>query len=147
MRISLNISKEFLGRSLFTLIIAIFLLLPSKGFSQDDQDVDVQSGSSSGSQQPDRNGSVINSSPWQNGAGSGATTDAGSATTGAARPAAAQRPGSTLDGPGGGDPGGNPDVPFDENMNLAFLAAGVVFAFYIAKKRLFSKAVTIKTKK
>ena len=141
MRISLNISKEFLGRSLFTLIIAISLLLPSKGFSQDDQDVQ-----SSGSQQPDRNGSVINSSPWQNGAGSSSSAE-GSATGAAARPGAAQRPGSTLDGPGGGDPGGNPDVPFDENMNLAFLAAGVVFAFYIAKKRLFSKTVTIETKK
>lgn len=32
--------------------------------------------------------------------------------------------------------GGNPEVPFDSNMNLVFLAAGVLFAVLITVRQL-----------
>ncbi len=41
--------------------------------------------------------------------------------------------------PGPGDE--NPDVPFDDNMNLIFLAAGIVFAVFIISKKLRKNAV------
>ena len=34
------------------------------------------------------------------------------------------------------DAAGNPEVPFDDNMNLFFLAAGIVFAVIITVKQL-----------
>lgn len=47
-------------------------------------------------------------------------------------------------GPGGpGDGGGSPDpaVPFDDNMNLLFLAMGVVFAVVVTVRYFNKKAV------
>jgi hypothetical protein len=41
--------------------------------------------------------------------------------------------------PGPGDD--SPDVPFDDNMNLAFLAIGLVFAAVIIAKRIRRNAV------
>ena len=41
--------------------------------------------------------------------------------------------------PGPGDD--NPDVPFDGTMNLLFLAAGLVFAAVIVRKKLSKKVV------
>lgn len=61
---------------------------------------------------------------------------ANSATGHALRPAAGPTPDAT------GGPGGNPDVPFDTNMNILFLAIGLVFAFIIFKKR--SKLSTVR---
>lgn len=47
-------------------------------------------------------------------------------------------------GPGDGGGGGNPDgVPFNDNMNLIFLAVGLVFAVVILKRSFFKK-VTVK---
>ena len=37
--------------------------------------------------------------------------------------------------PDGRDPGGNPDVPFDRNMNIAFLIAGIGFAYMIYRRQ------------
>lgn len=34
------------------------------------------------------------------------------------------------------DNGGNPEVPFDNNMNLMFLAAGILFAVIITVRQL-----------
>lgn len=36
--------------------------------------------------------------------------------------------------------GGNPDVPFDSNMNMIFLAAGVLFAVIITVRQVRKKA-------
>lgn len=36
---------------------------------------------------------------------------------------------------------GNPDVPFDENMNLVFLAIGLLFAAVVIVRRLRKNAV------
>lgn len=41
------------------------------------------------------------------------------------------------------DPGGNPDVPFDTNMNIAFLIGGLVFAFVVYRRRM--KPVNVKS--
>jgi negative regulator of sigma E activity len=36
--------------------------------------------------------------------------------------------------------GGNPEVPFDSSMNMAFLAAGILFAVIITVRQLRKKA-------
>jgi hypothetical protein len=47
-------------------------------------------------------------------------------------------------GPGDGGGGGNPDgVPFNDNMNLIFLAVGLVFALVVLKK-VFFKGTAVK---
>ena len=45
-------------------------------------------------------------------------------------------------GPGEGGGGTNPDgaVPFDDNMNIAFLTAGVLFAAFIVYKKMQKKS-------
>ncbi len=40
------------------------------------------------------------------------------------------------------DTGTNPEVPFDNNMNLLFLAAGVLFAVIITVRQLRKRAAT-----
>ncbi len=37
--------------------------------------------------------------------------------------------------------GVNPDVPFDDNMNLLFLAVGIVFVAFIIVKQLRKRAI------
>ncbi len=37
-------------------------------------------------------------------------------------------------------PDGNPEVPFDDNMNLFFLAAGILFAVVITVRQLRKRA-------
>lgn len=44
-------------------------------------------------------------------------------------------------GPG---PGGAEGVPFDDNMNLIFLTAGIVFAVLVTVKQLHNKAAASK---
>jgi hypothetical protein len=113
----------------------------------------------------DNNNGTLNSSPWPSTSNSASDNNAAagsvdrySNTGSAARPVTggtAQRPaaGGTVTagspGGGGGFDGGNPDVPFDDNMNLAFLVVGLVFAFVVYKKRFASsdKASLVATKK
>jgi hypothetical protein len=93
-----------------------------------------------------------NSGPWGNSAGSAIGSNGNATTQGTARPndpnlssaSSAARPlaGPTPDATGG--PGGNPDVPFDTNMNLLFLAGGVAFAYIVYRRRL--KPVTVAKK-
>lgn len=52
-----------------------------------------------------------------------------------------------LPGGTGGAPvgeGGGAAVPFDDNMNLAFLAIGIVFAIFAIRKYINNKTVTNK---
>ena len=126
----------------FAVVIAIGLL-PVAGFSQEAADeplvqdapqVERASGASS-------NGS-LSTSPWpgNNSSRSNTTTNQMLQRPGsnaALRPVA----GNTV--LAGEDPGGNPDVPFDDNMNLGFLAVAIVFAFMVIRKRLMNKAVTV----
>ena len=39
--------------------------------------------------------------------------------------------------------GGNPEVPFDSNMNMVFLAAGILFAVIITVRQLRKKAASV----
>lgn len=133
--------KYFDNYRCFVIAVAIGLL-PVAGFSQEADDQPLQetpqverpSGSSSGS--------GLSTSPWQ-----------GSSNNTPANETQQQRPGSNPANPAlrpvGGNsvladpaPGGNPDVPFDDNMNLGFLMVGIVFAFVVYRKNLIKKAVT-----
>ena len=40
--------------------------------------------------------------------------------------------------------GGNPEVPFDSNMNLVFLAIAIFFAAYTTNKKIKSKKLMVK---
>jgi uncharacterized membrane protein YgcG len=100
----------------------------------------------------DVNTGTLNTSPWPSG-NNNANNNTGTvdrSTGAAARPNtnSAQRPGNggtVLSGPGGGGgfggggTGGNPDVPFDDNMNIGFLIVGLVFAFVVYRKRFSIK--------
>lgn len=44
----------------------------------------------------------------------------------------------------GRDPGGNPDVPFDTNMNIGFLTLGISFAVFMLRKRWKLQPIAIK---
>ena len=46
-------------------------------------------------------------------------------------------------GPGGPGGGGSPEaVPFDEDMNKAFLVMGILFAGFVVYRKLRKKSVT-----
>lgn len=45
-------------------------------------------------------------------------------------------------GPGGPGDGGSPEVPFDEDMNKAFLVMGILFAGFVVYRKLRKKSVT-----
>ncbi len=138
--------RRTLTGKMMAFAFAGLLALPLAAHSQDRE--------GDGSQDDMEAPASTNSGPWQNSAGSTIGTRDNSPTVGNAttRPAADPRL-----GPGGGSlnrgpvadgrgPGGNPDVPFDSNMNLAFLLAGVVFAFTVVRKRLKLKTVPVQNK-
>lgn len=56
----------------------------------------------------------------------------------------AQTPGSPGGGTGGAPGGEAGAVPFDDNMNLIFLVAGIAFAVMITVKQLRKKVVVSK---
>ncbi len=126
----------------FAVVIAIGLL-PVAGFSQEAADeplvqdapqVESAPGTSS-------NGS-LSTSPWPgNNSSRSNTTTNQTQQRPVSNPALRPVGGNTV--LAGEDPGGSPDVPFDDNMNLGFLAVAVVFAFVVIKKRLVNKAVTV----
>lgn len=133
--------KKIITGKLIAIAFAGILALPSAAYSQeregDETDLpDMETPTSTGS------------GPWQNSAGSTiGTRDNGANSTN--KPAADPRlgPGAgTLGRPvtDGRGPGGNPDVPFDDNMNLLFLAGGIAFAFIAVRKRARLNAVPVK---
>jgi hypothetical protein len=145
--ISINRFNKFIKSNAAVVLFAAVLLTPSLSQAQssgremdnNDDEPAVQSGSAT-------------SGPWQNSAGS---TIGGASSTerqNAANPnlgpggGTVARPlsGPTPDATGG--PGGNPDVPFDTNMNLMFLAGGVVFAYIVYRRRLKLKPVAAEKK-
>lgn len=147
MTISIKGMNKILTGKMLAFAIAGMLALPVAAYSQDRESGD-------GAQEEMEAPSSTSSGPWQNSAGSTIGTRDNTPTVGNAttRPAADPRL-----GPGGGSlsrgavgdgrgPGGNPDVPFDTNMNLAFLLAGIVFAFIVVRKKLRLKAVPVQNK-
>ncbi len=147
MKMVLMGSSKFIKSKIARLVLAGMLMLPVAAFCQEQQQDDQEEQSSRA--QEDREVRVPatgSSSPWQNSAGSSVGTRDISNPNGAARqsarPGTSARPsaGPSLDGR---DPGGNPDVPFDDNMNLGFLAAGIVFAFIVVRKKFAVKTIPI----
>jgi hypothetical protein len=157
MKISFNIYKQSLKHHASMMIIAFAMLLPVCAFSQEDQQPQEEQplapAASSSNVQQSAGPVVGSSSPWENSAASTVGTssanpaDAGSSAGTNSGRGTARRPGSTLAGPGGGGPGGNPDVPFDKNMNLAFLAIGAVFAFWTIRKRMIGNSAPLNQNK
>lgn len=137
--ISINKAKKNVsGRMIAIMIVAMFTL-PAVAFSQEAED----------EQQVEETESATGTGPWQNSAGSViGTRDNGTAVSSATTSAGTNKPARDPRlGPNGGslnrgavgdgrDPGGNPDVPFDENMSLVFLAGALVFSWFVAKKKM-----------
>ena len=161
MKFSLNRIIKSFKIGLLTAIVFCAVITPNTAFSQDQEPEQGTStrpdpvNSSSGS-----NSSTSGStSPWGNSSGlSVGTPTIGSSTIGDGTSINATNADPAADprlGPRGGSirrpasingrtPGGNPDVPFDDNMNLAFLVSGLIFAYLVAKKKMFAKAVVVK---
>lgn len=136
MKLSVKSFKRLIQRKTTIFCFAALFLSPVATMAQDDDSEPTETSTGSG--------------PWENSAGSTIGSGGNALSEGTARPAdptlsggsgTAARPaaGPTVDATGG--PGGNPDVPFDSNMNLVFLAAGVAFAFMVYRRRLKLKAV------
>ena len=96
---------------------------------------------------------TLSTSPWPNNGSSSSSGSQATQSGGANGSGSASRPGTNpaLRPVGGGttlgrDPGGSPDVPFDDDMNLGFLVVGLVFAFVVFKKRMENKAIVAPTK-
>lgn len=134
--------KKFNYCRCFIIAVAIGFL-PVAGFSQEADDRPVQEDPQVERPSGSSTSNGLSTSPWR-----------GNSNTTPAIEAQQQRPGtnptnpalrpvggnSVLDDPG---PGGNPDVPFDDNMNLGFLAVGIVFAFVVYRKNVIKKPVTV----
>jgi len=143
MKMLLIRSVNFVKNRTAVLVFAGFMLAPAAAFSQVDQEEE------GGYNDPQLEISTApgGEGPWQNSAGSaiGSSDNFSSTTPRTTAPAGTphlSRPNATLDR----DPGGNPDVPFDDNMNLAFLAGGLLFAFIVVRKRWNLKPASINTK-
>lgn len=133
--------KKIITGKVIAIAFAGMLALPLAAHSQEREGGEAD--------QPDlETPSTTGSGPWQNSAGSTiGTRDNGANST--TKPAADPRlgPGAgTLGRPvtDGRGPGGNPDVPFDDNMNLLFLAGGIAFAFIAVRKKARLKAIPAK---
>ena len=134
--------------------IVLICIAPVISKAQDQEDQQVINQPTTDPTSTGNSNGTLSTSPWPNNGSSSSSgiqaTQSGEAggSGAAARPGTnpAQRPvggGTTL----GRDPGGNPDVPFDDTMNLGFLVVGLVFAFVVFKKRMASKAIVAATKK
>lgn len=142
---SAGATKSFYTKVLVVLCAAVFMI-PAAAFCQEEDAEETLIRERTSVETPALPNS--NDGIWQNsnsGAGvrdnnnstnANPANNAGQARPGAAG-AAARPNGSVADGR---DPGGNPDVPFDPNMNLAFLVTGVGFAYFIFRRK-FKAAV------
>jgi hypothetical protein len=149
MKISLSMHKQRLKLWAFSFVAAFAMLLPFSAFSQDEQQDEQDLNSGGNYRQAERPAPSAGGTPWENSRRASARPDYTTpGTTGAASRPAAARPvgGATVDLV---DPGGPPDVevPLDENLTLIFLAGAIVFAFWVAKKRMTAKAVAVKNDK
>lgn len=135
----------FIKRNCVLVALFIFCLqaLPQHAFCQDADQVEDEYDLPE-PDAPSTGGSTIGStSPWGNSnSASGTATNSGTnPSTGKPAKGTLAKPSGTL----GTDPGGNPDVPFDDNMNLAFLVTGIAFSFWVIRKRML-KAASVPSK-
>ena len=143
MNLSSYIMKNYFNKYRFFAVVIVIGLLPVAGFSQEADEQQVQDLPQVESTPSSSSSSGLSTSPWpgNNSNSSSTTTNQTQQQRPSTNPALRPVGGNTvLDDPG---PGGNPDVPFDDNMNLGFLAVGVVFAFVVLRKRLMNKPVTV----
>ena len=134
--------KYFINYRCFAVAIAISLL-PVAGFSQEADDQPLQEAPQVERPSGSSSGSGLSTSPWQGNSNNTSANETQQQRPGSnpANPALRPVGGSTvLEDPG---PGGNPDVPFDDNMNFGFLVVGIVFAFVVYRKSLMKKPVTV----
>lgn len=134
MTLSLNRGKIGLRKWIALAVIAV-LVNTTSVFAQDDQDQDPALIDNPVSVPGTQSSPSVGSGPWGNSSSSSArpSTRENNSIAPSARPISGE---TTL----GTDPGGNPDVPFDTNMNIAFLVVGLVFAFVVYKKRFALKS-------
>lgn len=140
--------KQRLKYFSFSLVVVFAMLLPYVSYCQDEQqEGDEELGSGTNfirpGERPTSNGG--NTTRWETVRRpvNGARADYNSTATTRPAGSAARPGGATVDLV---DPGGPPDVevPFDDNMNLIFLAGAIAFAFWAVRKRLTAKPVTLK---
>ncbi len=139
--------KSFYTKVLAVLCAAVFMI-PAVAFCQEEDAEETLTRERTSTEPQTLPGS--NDGIWQNNNAAGTRDNGNSSSnanaannTNSARPgaagAAARPNGSVADGR---DPGGNPDVPFDPNMNLAFLVTGIGFAYFIFRKKFKVATVT-----
>lgn len=134
--------KYFNNYRCFVIAIAIGMF-PVAGFSQEAEDQPVQQDPQVERPSGSSTSSGFSTSPWGGNSSSTPAVEAPQQRPSSNPANPSLRPvggNSVLDDPG---PGGNPDVPFDDNMNLGFLAVGIVFAFVVYRKSLIKKHVTV----
>ena len=144
MTLALNRFKKMIKSKIVLVLIATVFLSPSVSFAQGTS----RQGHDNDDDQPEVQSVSPNAGPWGNSAGS--TIGSADITPSTEKPVDPRLGpgGGTLGRPAGptpdatGGPGGNPDVPFDASMNLMFLAAGIVFAFVVYRRKFKLKAVT-----
>ena len=146
MTVALNRFTKVIKNGAAVTMIAVALLCTSAA--------NAQSGDGDDFDEPAPTQSTTPSGPWGNSAGSTVgtpTTTTPNASGTAANPlgpggGSLSRPlaGPTPDATGG--PGGNPDVPFDANMNILFLGVGIFFAYVVYRRRFKLKPVTVEKK-
>lgn len=139
-------SVSFFKRNCFVIAFTICtfsIIAPLTVFCQDPQDEEEFNSTPSNEGSQDINQPVVgNSSPWgnagaDNGTREGATVNPQDPRSGTGNVRSTLgRPATTL----GHEPPNNPDVPFDDNMNLGFLLTGVAFAFWIGRKQVLKTA-------
>ena len=135
--------KKYFNNYRRFVVLIVFGLLPVAGFSQAADDQLLQDAPRDERPSGSSSGGGLSTSPWQGGSNSTSANEAQQQRPGSnpANPALRPVGGSTvLEDPG---PGGNPDVPFDDNMNLGFLVVGIVFAFVVYRKSLMKKPVAV----
>jgi hypothetical protein len=151
MTVALKGFKQILKSSIAVSLIAIVMLSPSS--------VNAQSagvGTEDSYDEPAGRQSSNGNGPWGNSAGSTIGTPDISTPGTNANGSQGANPlgpgGGTLGRPLGptpdatGGPGGNPDVPFDTNMNLIFLGTGIIFAYVVYRRRFKLKPVVAEKK-
>ncbi len=150
MIIALNRFRTILKSSTAVILMAVALLCTSTASAQQSSGFETEDSYD----EPEARQGSGNDGPWGNSAGSTIgtpdITKPADATPGAnplgpgggtlGRPTAGPTPDAT------GGPGGNPDVPFDTNMNLIFLGAGIVFAYIVYRRRFKLKPVAVEKK-
>lgn len=135
----LNTILNEVSKRLAAVMLLLFIAVPLSSICQQaDEGIINRAEKPKGNTTP----AIGSDRPWENNTGSSGGTvrpyGSGNAIT--------KKGGATPLGGVDPDPGGNPDVPFDDNMNLGFLAVGIVFAIVVVRKRFNAKPIKVSSK-